>query len=207
MTLDTFYRAYGKRWLDLALTIPGLLVLAPAFALVALAVRLDLGAPVLFRQLRSGYRGNPFRLYKFRTMTMDCDEHGNLLPDARRLTRLGRLVRSTSLDELPELWHVLRGEMSLVGPRPLPVQYLSRYSPTQARRLQVKPGMTGWTQINGRNALTWEQKFAFDVWYAERVSFVLDLKILLLTMPRVIAQAGITTPGQATAEEFFGNQF
>jgi sugar transferase EpsL len=145
-------------------------------------------------------------LYKFRTMTMDCDEAGNLLPDARRLTRLGRVLRSTSLDELPELWNVMRGDMSLVGPRPLYVRYLSRYSPTQARRLEVNPGVTGWTQINGRNALDWQQKFALDVWYVDHVSFSLDLKILVLTLPRVFAQAGITTPGHATAEEFFGNQ-
>ncbi|MGW8251816.1 MAG: sugar transferase [Anaerolineales bacterium] len=196
----------SKRIFDLMLTIPGLLLVSPVLALIAGLVRIYHGSPVLFRQLRPGYRGQPFYLYKFRTMRELRDEHGNLLPDERRLTRLGRTLRATSLDELPELLHVLRGEMSLVGPRPLLMQYLNRYSPEQARRHEVLPGITGWAQVNGRNALTWQDKFRLDVWYVDHWSLGLDARILLLTLWKVIHREGISQPGHATAEEFMGNE-
>jgi len=172
--------------------------------LIALAVRLRLGVPVLFRQRRPGLHGQPFTLLKFRTMTGARDAAGNLLPDAERLTPLGRFLRATSLDELPELLNVLKGEMSLVGPRPLLLEYLTRYTPEQARRHDVRPGITGWAQVNGRNALSWEHKFALDVWYVDHVSLGLDLKILVLTALRVLARQGISQPGHATMEEFLG---
>ncbi len=198
------YRSFGKRLLDLALTFPALVLLSPILAFTALLVRLTLGAPVLFRQQRPGLHGKPFTLYKFRTMTDARDAQGNLLPDAERLTTFGRFLRSTSLDELPELWNVLRGDMSLVGPRPLLMQYLDRYTPEQARRHEVKPGITGWAQVNGRNAITWEQKFALDVWYVDHVSLWLDLKIIALTVWKILKREGISQPGQATMEEFMG---
>ncbi len=199
------YRRWGKRLLDLALTFPALVLLSPILAFIALLVRLTLGTPVLFRQQRPGLHGKPFTLYKFRTMTDARDAQGNLLPDAERLTTFGRFLRSTSLDELPELWNVLRGDMSLVGPRPLLMQYLDRYTPEQARRHEVKPGITGWAQVNGRNAITWEQKFALDVWYVDHVSLWLDLKIIALTVWKILKREGISQPGQATAEEFMGS--
>lgn len=161
-----------------------------------------MGQPVLFRQKRPGLNGKPFDLLKFRTMTEDRDEKGDLLPDRSRLTRLSRLVRSTSLDELPELFNVLKGDMSLVGPRPLLMRYLERYTPEQMRRHEVKPGITGWAQVNGRNALTWEEKFKLDVWYVDNQSFWLDLKIIALTIWKLIKREGINQPGQATAAEF-----
>lgn len=197
-------RMLGKRLLDLALTIPALILLAPLFVLLALLVRLRLGSPVLFRQQRPGLCGQPFTLFKFRTMTDARDAQGHLLPDANRLTRFGRFLRSTSLDELPELFNVLKGEMSLVGPRPLLMQYLERYTPEQVRRHEVKPGLTGWAQVNGRNALTWEQKFALDVWYVDHWSLWLDLSIILLTAWKVLIREGISQPGQATMKEFLG---
>ena len=193
-----------KRAFDVAAAAVGLVVLSPVLAGVALAVRLRLGAPVLFRQERPGLHGRPFIMLKFRTMTDARDAAGRLLPDAERLTPLGRLLRSTSLDELPELWNVLRGDMSLVGPRPLLVRYLDRYTPEQARRHEVRPGLTGWAQVNGRNALTWEEKFALDVWYVDHASLALDLKILLLTLRRVLAREGISAAGEATMPEFTG---
>lgn len=196
----------GKRLFDLALTIPGAILISPLLGLVALLVRLKLGRPVLFRQVRPGYQGKPFTLYKFRTMKVSRNEEGNLLPDPERLTSLGRLLRSFSLDELPELINVLRGEMSLVGPRPLLMQYLKRYTPEQARRHDVIPGMTGWAQVNGRNLLTWEDKFRFDVWYVDNWSLWLDVKILLLTLLGVLYREGISQPGHATAEEFMGSK-
>ena len=196
----------GKRLFDLALTIPGAILISPLLGLVALLVRLKLGQPVLFRQDRPGYQGKPFTLYKFRTMKVSRNEEGNLLPDSERLTSLGRLLRSFSLDELPELINVLRGEMSLVGPRPLLMQYLERYTPEQARRHDVLPGMTGWAQVNGRNVLTWEDKFRFDVWYVDNWSLWLDVKILLLTLLGVLWREGISQPGHATAEEFMGSK-
>ena len=191
-----------KRLFDLLVTLPALLVLAPFLLLLALLVRLKLGAPVLFRQQRPGLHGKPFTLYKFRTMTDARDAQGNLLPDAERLTAFGRFLRSYSLDELPEFFNVLKGEMSLVGPRPLLMQYLPRYTPEQARRHEIRPGITGWAQVNGRNALTWEAKFALDVWYVEHASLWLDLKIIALTVWKLLTREGISHPGEATMAEF-----
>jgi len=195
----------AKRALDLLLTIPGLILISPVLLIVAILVRIYHGRPVFFHQQRPGYRGQPIEVTKFRTMNNARDSAGNLLPDASRLTPLGRFLRTTSLDELPELVHVLRGEMSLVGPRPLLTQYLERYSPEQARRHDVLPGITGWAQINGRNALTWEDKFRLDVWYVDHWSLGLDIKILLLTLWKVLKREGISQPGHATAEEFMGS--
>jgi lipopolysaccharide/colanic/teichoic acid biosynthesis glycosyltransferase len=195
----------AKRILDLLLTTVGLLVLSPFLLLIALIVRINLGSPVLFRQVRPGYRGRLFAVFKFRTMTDDRDDRGNLLPDKQRLRPLGRFLRSYSLDELPEFINVLRGEMSIVGPRPLLVRYLERYSTEQARRHEVYPGITGWAQINGRNALTWEDKFRHDVWYVDHWSLGLDLKIMGVTLWKVIRREGISQPGHATAEEFMGS--
>ena len=196
----------SKRLLDLGLTLPGLVILSPLLVILAVAVRISFGRPVMFTQLRAGYLGRPFYVYKFRSMTDQRDTDGELLPDDQRLTRMGRFLRSTSLDELPELFNVVKGEMSLVGPRPLLVQYLERYSTEQARRHDVLPGVTGWAVINGRNALTWEEKFQLDVWYVDHRSFMLDIKILLTTIWKVLIREGISQPGQATAEEFMGSQ-
>jgi sugar transferase EpsL len=196
----------SKRILDLTLTIPGLLVLLPLMGALAVWVRVVHGKPVLFKQVRPGYRSVLFPVYKFRTMTDARDHSGNLRPDEERLTRLGSFLRATSLDELPELFNVLSGQMSLVGPRPLFKQYLERYSKEQARRHEVLPGITGWAQVNGRNALTWDEKFKLDVWYVDHWSLGLDLKILLTTIWKVIKREGISQPGYATAEEFMGSQ-
>jgi len=195
----------AKRLLDLFLTLPGLVFISPILLIIAVLVRWRLGSPVLFKQTRPGYKGQLFAVYKFRTMNDTRDEFGNLLPDEQRLSKLGQFLRSFSLDELPELFNVLRGEMSLVGPRPLLVQYLERYSAEQARRHDVLPGMTGWAQVNGRNALTWEDKFGFDVWYVDHWSFGFDLKILGITLWKALTREGISQPGHATAEEFFGS--
>jgi lipopolysaccharide/colanic/teichoic acid biosynthesis glycosyltransferase len=198
------YKLAGKRLLDLLLGIPALMALAPLMALVALLVRIKLGAPVLFRQQRPGLDGRPFTMLKFRTMTDARDASGSLLPDAQRLTTFGRFLRSTSLDELPELLNVLQGDMSLVGPRPLLMQYLERYTPEQRRRHEVKPGITGWAQVNGRNALSWEEKFSHDVWYVVHCSLRLDLYILCLTVWKIVRREGISQAGHVTMEEFFG---
>jgi sugar transferase EpsL len=195
-----------KRVFDLLLVIPGMLLISPILGVTSLLVGLRLGRPILFRQARPGFRGQPFHVYKFRTMTEDYDRTGELLPDDQRLTKLGRFLRSLSLDELPELFNVLRGEMSLVGPRPLLMQYLDRYTPEQARRHDVLPGMTGWAQVNGRNAITWEDKFRHDVWYVDHWSLWLDVKILFLTAWVVLRREGISQPGIATSEEFMGTQ-
>ena len=195
----------AKRLLDLFGATLGLIVLSPLLVIVALLVRLAHGRPVIFRQQRPGYRGRPFFLYKFRSMNDARGPDGSLLPDARRLTRLGRFLRAASLDELPELVNILRGEMSFVGPRPLLMQYLERYTPEQMRRHDALPGLTGWAQVNGRNALTWEDKFRLDVWYVDHWSFWLDIRILLLTAWKVVRREGISQPGQATAEEFRGS--
>lgn len=195
----------SKRIFDLALTIPGVVLISPLAALIAILIKLNLGSPVLFRQVRPGYHGKPFVLYKFRTMKDLYDQHGNPLPDSERLTQLGKFLRATSLDELPELINVLRGEMSLVGPRPLLMQYLERYSPEQARRHLVLPGITGWAQVNGRNAISWEEKFRYDVWYVDHWSLWLDIRILLLTLWKIIRREGISQPGYVSAEEFMGN--
>ena len=193
-----------KRALDVLLGGAGLLVLSPLLAVLALAVRIGLGSPVLFRQQRPGLRGRPFTLYKFRTMRDARDASGSPLPDAERLTRFGRFLRASSLDELPELWNVVSGSMSLVGPRPLLMDYLPLYTPEQSRRHEVRPGVTGWAQINGRNALDWERRLALDVWYVDHRSLLLDLRILVGTFARLAARDGINQPGQATMERFRG---
>ena len=180
-------------------------VWVPVVLLVALLIRSRLGSPVFFTQARGGYKGKSFLLWKFRTMTDDKDQCGNLLPDAQRITALGMLLRRTSLDELPSLWNVLRGEMSLVGPRPLLVRYKQRYNKEQARRHEARPGVTGWAQVNGRNAIGWDEKFALDVWYTDHQSFWLDLKILLFTIAAVVKRTGIAHPGEETMPEFMGS--
>ena len=193
-----------NRAFDLIITIPAVLVLSPFLVILAILVAILLGAPVLFRQERPGWRGKPFGLLKFRTMTNALNANGELLPDADRLTSFGRFLRVSSLDELPELFNVLRGDMSLVGPRPLLMQYLDRYTPEQARRHEVKPGITGWAQVNGRNAIRWEEKFKLDVWYVDNRSLWLDVKIIFMTIWKIIKREGISQPGQATMEEFKG---
>ncbi len=201
----TRYRFYRKRLFDLAVTAAALIFIFPVMILIAVVAWLKIGAPIVFCQTRPGLNGVPFTLYKFRTMNNARDAEGKLLPDAERLTSFGRFLRSTSLDELPELFNVLKGDMSLVGPRPLLAQYLERYSPEQMRRHEVRPGITGWAQVNGRNALTWEQKFALDIWYVEHQSLPLDIKILFLTVWKTIRREGVSQPGQATMEEFLGS--
>ena len=198
------YQLFGKRLFDVLIAGSALVVLAPLLALLALLVRATMGAPVLFRQDRPGLHGAPFTLYKFRTMLDTRDAHGNLLDDDARLTAVGRFLRSTSLDELPELVNILKGDMSLVGPRPLLMEYLLRYTPEQMRRHDVVPGLTGWAQVSGRNALDWDEKFARDVWYVDNRSFSLDLRILVATALIVLRRQGISQPGHATAEKFTG---
>ena len=203
---NNFYLFFGKRIFDLILSVSAIMVLLPVLVVIALLVRVQLGSPVLFKQIRPGLQGKPFAIFKFRTMSNAQYLDGRLLPDAARLTRFGRLLRSTSLDELPEFYNVLKGEMSLVGPRPLMMQYLNRYTPEQARRHEVKPGITGWAQINGRNAITWEEKFKLDVWYVDNKSLLLDVKIIYMTIIKIFKREGISQAGQATAEEFMGIQ-
>lgn len=195
-----------KRAMDISGALFGLLFLSPLFLVTALLVRCRFGVPVLFRQERAGKGGKPFTIYKFRTMTDGRDEEGGLLPDEKRLTRFGAFLRSTSIDELPELWNVLKGEMSLVGPRPLHTRYTPRYSKEQARRLEVRPGISGWAQVNGRNALSWEDRFRMDAWYVDNASFFLDIKILCLTVLKVLKREGISASGHATMEEFWGTE-
>ncbi|MBE9525246.1 MAG: sugar transferase [Chloroflexi bacterium] len=195
----------SKRIFDIAITIPILILFSPILLLVALIVGIVHGRPLLFSQVRPGYRGELFTMYKFRTMRDLYDENGNLLPDEERLTRVGKYLRASSLDELPEFFTVLRGKMSLVGPRPLLAEYLGRYSTEQARRHDVLPGITGWAQIHGRNVLTWEDKFLLDVWYVDHWSIGLDIKILFQTFWKVIKREGISQPGFATADFFMGN--
>lgn len=195
-----------KRLFDLCAAGIAVLLLFPLLVVLALIVRFKLGSPILFSQTRPGLHGRPFTMYKFRTMTNDRDSHGQLLPDAERLAAFGLFLRSTSLDELPELWNVLTGEMSLVGPRPLLMEYLPLYSPEQARRHEVLPGITGWVQVNGRNALSWEEKFKFDVWYVDNRSFWLDTRILFRTIKKIITRHGITAQGEATMPRFTGQQ-
>jgi len=199
------YAAVVPRLLDMTVAAILLVLAAPLLLVVGLAVRLRLGRPVLFRHPRPGRGAVPFTMVKFRTMTEERDAGGILLPDEQRLTKLGRFLRRTSLDELPELWNVLRGDMSLVGPRPLPVDYLPLYSAEQARRHEVRPGVTGWAQVNGRNAITWDEKFRLDVWYVDHRSLRLDLKILAMTVGTVLKGRGIAAPGVATMEPFRGN--
>ena len=194
-----------KRILDVVTAVCALLLLAPGLAALALATRIWMGGPVLFRQVRIGRGGRAFRIAKFRTMTDARDSAGNLLGDEERLTALGAFIRRASLDELPQLWNVLKGDMSLVGPRPLLPQYLPRYSAFQRRRHEVKPGITGWVQVNGRNSLTWEQKFELDVWYVDHWSLWLDIGILWLTLLKVVCGEGISQQGHATMPEFMGS--
>jgi len=194
-----------KRAFDITVAAAALLVASPLLLLVAIAVRVNLGSPVLFRQQRPGLHGRPFTMVKFRTMRDALGRDGRPLPDADRLTPFGKLLRSTSLDELPELWNVLRGEMSLVGPRPLLMEYLDRYTAEQSRRHEVRPGVTGWAQVHGRNALSWEERFRLDVWYVEHRSLRLDLHILLRTLTIVLRRTGVSAKGEATMSAFEGN--
>ena len=194
-----------KRFLDIAGAILGLLAFGPLMCYIAFRIWREMGSPVLFRQVRPGLHGKPFVMYKFRTMTEERDADGRLLPDEQRLTPLGKFLRQYSLDELPEFINVLKGEMSLVGPRPLLMEYLDRYTPEQARRHELKPGITGWAQVNGRNVLTWEEKFRLDVWYVDNWNLLLDLKILLLTLVKVLRREGISAEGHATMPEFKGD--
>ena len=194
-----------KRAFDIVFSACWLIGFAPLLLVVAILVRLKLGSPVLFVQERPGYLGRPFRMVKFRTMTDERGPDGELLPDSVRLTSFGKFLRSTTLDEFPEMWNVLVGEMSVIGPRPLLMRYLSRYSPFQARRMEVKPGVTGWAQVNGRNSLSWEEKFALDVWYVDHRTFWLDVKIVVMTFFKVFARSGINSDKAATMEEFWGS--
>lgn len=195
-----------KRTCDVVLAAAAITLLSPLLAAIGLAVRLKCGCPVFYRQVRSGLHGKPFHMIKFRTMTNETDAYGNLLPDEERLTPFGHFLRSTSLDELPELLNVLRGEMSLVGPRPLLMEYLERYTPEQARRHEVRPGITGWAQINGRNAISWEERFKLDVWYVDNWSILLDIRVLLSTAWKVTTREGISADSHATMPEFEGRK-
>lgn len=195
-----------KRLLDLIVAGVALVLLAPLLALIAVLVRVRLGTPVLFRQFRPGLHGKPFVLFKFRTMVDRTSNHGRPLPDGERLTEFGKFLRAWSLDELPELWNVVRGDMSLVGPRPLLTEYLPLYTPEQARRHEVRPGLTGWAQINGRNAISWNEKFAFDLWYVDNRSLLVDLKILWLTLRKVLTRHGISAEGEPTMRKFTGDK-
>ena len=195
-----------KRFFDIFFSLTALLFFTPIFFLTALLVRLKLGSPVLFRQHRPGKNGDSFEMMKFRSMLDSVEKDGNPLPDEVRLTKFGKFLRASSLDELPGLWNVLKGEMSLVGPRPLLVEYLPLYSKEQARRHEVRPGITGWAQVNGRNAISWDEKFDLDVWYVENQSFWLDLKILFLTVKKVFVREGISQEGQVTMEKFTGSK-
>ncbi len=195
----------AKRFLDLFVTIPFLILGAPLLLILSILVRIKLGAPIFFQQERPGLNGKPFIMYKFRTMTDARDAYGELLPDDDRFTKFGKFIRSTSLDELPELFNVLKGEMSLVGPRPLLMKYLGRYSPEQARRHEAKPGITGWAQVNGRNAISWKKKFELDVWYVDNYNLFLDIKILVLTIKKVLIREGISQANHSTMSEFHGD--
>lgn len=195
----------SHRSLDIVLVLVSLPATLPLALTVAVVVRIKLGSPVLFRQTRPGLLGRPFQMFKFRSMTTACDAAGSLLPDSERLTGFGRWLRATSLDELPEIWNVLKGEMSLVGPRPLLMHYLPRYSAEQARRHDIRPGITGWSQIRGRNAIGWDEKLALDVWYVRHQSFLLDVRILAKTVFRVLRRDGVSAPGSATMPEFMGS--
>ncbi|NOH80808.1 sugar transferase [Vibrio sp. RE86] len=195
-----------KRLFDFLASFVALVLLFPIITLIAWRIRRNLGSPVLFRQTRPGLNGKPFEMVKFRTMKDVVDKRGNPLPDSERITPFGYKLRNSSLDELPELWNVLKGDMSLVGPRPLLMHYLPLYNKEQSRRHEVRPGVTGWAQINGRNAISWEQKFEFDVWYVDNQTLLLDIKILLLTVKKVFIKEGITADGHVTTEAFKGNK-
>jgi len=191
-----------KRLFDLVIAGPSVIFLSPLLIFIGILVRMKIGSPVLFKQVRPGLHGRSFVIYKFRTMTDERDEDGNLLSDGKRLSRLGQFLRMSSMDELPEFFNVIKGEMSIVGPRPLLMRYLDRYTPEQARRHEVKPGITGWAQVNGRNAISWEDKFKLDVWYVDNWSVWLDVKIIAMTVLKVLKREGISQKGQATASEF-----
>jgi len=195
-----------KRAFDIFGACVGLLALSPIFMILWVLIRTKMGSPAIYRQIRPGLHGKQFEIVKFRTMINATDSEGNALPDSDRLTRLGRLLRSTSLDELPELWNVLKGDMSLVGPRPLLMEYLPLYTPEQARRHEVRPGITGWAQINGRNCITWEEKFELDLWYVNNQSFFLDCKIIVFTIQKVLKREGISAMGEATTQKFAANR-
>lgn len=195
-----------KRLMDFIASVFGLSVLLPIIAILSLLIRINLGAPILFGQMRPGMNGKPFRMIKFRTMRDASDLDGNPLPDSERITKFGAFLRATSLDELPELWNVLKGDMSLVGPRPLLMEYLDLYTPEQARRHEIRPGITGWAQVNGRNAISWEEKFKLDVWYVDNRSLWLDIKILWMTVKKVIVREGISAQGEATMSKFEGTK-
>lgn len=195
-----------KRFFDIVASVLGLIVLSPVIAVVAFLIRKRLGSPILFRQVRPGLGGRPFEMIKFRTMRDALDANGNPLPDAERMTDFGRFLRSSSLDELPELWNVIKGDMSLVGPRPLLMEYLPLYDHVQLRRHDARPGVTGWAQINGRNALSWEEKFKLDVWYVDNQSLWLDLKIIFLTIKKVLIRDGISAEGEVTMTKFTGSK-
>jgi sugar transferase EpsL len=203
----SIYQKFWKRVFDVTCALVALVILSPILVIVAVLVRIKFGSPVIFRQARTGRSARPFTLLKFRTMTDVCNTSGELLSDEKRLTPLGDLLRRTSLDELPELLNVLRNDMSLVGPRPLLMQYLDRYTPEQARRHEVLPGITGWAQVNGRNAIEWSKKFTYDVWYVDHWSLWLDLKILFLTVGKVFRRHGISNANHATMPEFMGNSY
>lgn len=194
-----------KRLFDVCVSVAAIVLLSPLLLVTMLVTRIKLGGPVFFRQQRPGLHGQPFEMVKFRTMTDTRDSESNLLPDGERLTAYGRFLRSTSIDELPELWNVLKGDMSLVGPRPLLMEYLPLYSAEQRRRHEVRPGVTGWAQINGRNAIGWDEKFAFDIWYVDNRSFFLDLKILLMTAKNVLIRRGVNAVGSSTMPRFTGS--
>lgn len=194
-----------KRLFDFLVSLVALIGLLPVFFILYIVIAIKMGRPVFFRQTRPGMGGKPFQMVKFRSMTDARDAQGELLPDDQRLPAFGKLLRATSLDELPELWNVLKGEMSLVGPRPLLMEYLERYTPEQARRHDVRPGVTGWAQVNGRNAISWEEKFALDVWYVDNRSFWLDIKILFLTVWQVVKRDNISQEGHATMQKFTGS--
>jgi sugar transferase EpsL len=200
------YMRYLKRAFDLLLAVLIMLFIWPLLLLIFMLLLFSIGKPVLFKQKRPGYKGQPFVIYKFRTMTNEKNSSGELLPDENRITWVGQILRSLSLDELPEIFNVIKGDMSIVGPRPLLMQYIGRYSPEQARRHDVFPGITGWAQINGRNDISWEEKFKLDVWYVDNLSFKMDVRIILLTFWRVICREGINREGYATAPEFMGSQ-
>lgn len=196
------YACCGKRCTDILVALIAIVVLSPVLVVTAILVAVFLGRPVFFRQRRPGKNGIPFEMVKFRSMTDGKDEKGQLLPDEVRLTRFGRFLRASSLDELPELWNVLKGEMSIVGPRPLLLRYLWRYSPAQFRRHAVRPGVTGWAQVNGRNAISWDEKFTFDLWYVDHFSPLVDLKILFMTVGKLVSRSGVSAEGHATMPEF-----
>ena len=203
---NKWYRNFGKRTLDVVLATVALVILSPVALVVALVIYFTMGPPVIFRHERAGLHGKPFVMYKFRTMLDLRDENGNLLPDEERLTRVGRFLRCLSLDEIPELWNVIKGDMSLVGPRPLLVEYLTLYTLEQARRHEVKPGVTGPVIISGRNLLDWEKKFQLDVWYVDNLSFALDIKILFLTIIKILKREGVSHPGFETMPKFQGEK-